>query len=522
MFRTLTDSFIHEISLETTPQDQKELNVRLRAGGSLYNACLGESLRKISLIRQSHPWKKARKLIKSQEHTSERKELFKQTKKCYAYSEYELHAFVANLRKGCWIEKHLDSSTAQKIATKAFKAADEYLHGKRGKPRFKRYQRLKSIEGKSNASGIRWKAGFLIWKIRGGKTLKLSALFDLKDRDDVEKHALACRTKYCRLIRKIIRGKQRWYAQLVLEGKALQKKKNSISNDVVGLDIGPSTIAAVSTKDAFLKPFCQEIETDDTKLKKLQKKMSRSLRLNNPQNFKEDKTLKKGPKKWARSQRFNALQRIVAEGKRKLAQTRKRLHGEIANQVLSMGKLIKTEKLSYKSFQRNFGKSVGLRAPGMFISMLRRKAESAGGVMEEFSTYTTALSQSCHCGLKNKKELSERWHRCSCGAKAQRDLFSAHLARHVNNESLDTNQACIAWTAAEPLLERAVSRLIKLANGRTVLSSFGISQRQSQSHAKEGSLLDRGHGCCKRKLRAVERFAPCLQNPLDLFMGEVQ
>ena len=52
----------------------------------------------------------------------------------------------------------------------------------------------------------------------------------------------------------------------------------------------------------------------------------------------------------------------------------------------------------------------------------------------------------------------------------------------------DTNQARRAWTAAEPLLERAVSRLIKLANGKACLSSFGISPRQSWSHAKEGSL----------------------------------
>ena len=216
--------------------------------------------------------------------------------------------------------------------------------------------------------------------------------------------------------------------------------------------------------------------------------MSRSIRLNNPQNFKDGKTVKKGSKFWNRSQRYKILRNKVALEKRKLAETRKRLHGELANQVLSMGKFIKTEKLSYKSFQRCFGKSVGAKAPGMFVSMLRRKAESAGGVVEEFSTYLTRLSQSCQCGLQKKKKLSERWHNCFCGVRAQRDLFSAHLARHVNNEHLDTNQAKMAWTAAEPLLERAVSRLEQLVNGKARLSSFGFSQRQSRSHAKEGSL----------------------------------
>lgn len=488
MSKVSSDSFIHEIALKATPQEKKELNVRLEASRHLYNACLGESFRKISLIRQSRYWQKARTLVKSKEHTSERKELFKHAKKMYAYSEYDLHSFVANLRRSCWIIKHLDSSTAQKIATKAFKSADEYLYGNKGKPRFKGYQRIRSIEGKSNVSGIRWKGGYLVWKIKGGKTLKLGGLFDFKDKYGVEKHALSCSIKYCRLVRKIIKGKKKWYLQLILEGKTFQKKKNRAADDVVGLDIGPSTLAAVSTEEAFLKPFCQELEDNGLKIKKLQKKISRSLRLNNPQNYKKDKTPKKGPKQWNRSQRYKYLQQMVAEEKRRLAETRKRLQGRMANQVLRMGKIVKTEKLSYKSFQRNFGKSVGLRAPGMFVSILRRKAERAGGVVEEFSTYQTRLSQSCHCGLRDKKKLSERWHSCRCGARAQRDLFSAHLARHVNNNSLDTNQACIAWTAAEPLLERAVSRLNKLANGKSFLSSFGLSQRQSQSHVKEGSL----------------------------------
>lgn len=488
MSKVSSDSFVHEIALKVTPQDEKELNIRLETSRYLYNACLGESLRKISLIRQSRDWKKARSLVKSKEHTRERKELFKQAKKAYEYSEYDLHSFVANLRRLCWIGKHLDSSTSQKIATKAFKSADEYLYGNRGKPRFKRYQRLRSVEGKSNATGIRWRNGYLIWNIKGGQNLKLKGIFDFKDKHGIEKHALSCRIRYCRLVRKTIKGKQKWYLQFILEGKSLQKKKNSTSDDVVGLDIGPSTIAAVSTKEAFLKPFCQELEENGLKIKKLQKKTSRSLRLNNPQNYKKDKTLKKGPKQWIRSQRYKHLQQIVVEEKRKMAETRKCLQGKMANQVLKMGKVVKLEKLSYKSFQLNFGKSVGLRAPAIFVSMLRRKAERAGGVVEEFSTYKTFLSQICHCGQRSKKPLSERWHSCSCGVRAQRDLFSAHLARHVNNESLNTNQATVAWTAAEPLLERAVLRLNKLANGEVFLSSFGLSQRQSQSHAKERSL----------------------------------
>ena len=485
MFKSSTHSFVHELPLDITPKDDRELDIRLEASRHLYNACLQQCLRQIALIRQSRLWRKARRLSRI-EHGKERKELFKQAKKEYGYSEYQLHTFVAEVRCSCWLQYHIDSATAQKTATRAFVSADAYLHGKRGRPRFRGQHRLHSLEGKSNATGIRWKEGYLVWNIRGGRSLKIPARFDTKDKYGVQENALKSRVKYCRLICKTLRGRKRWYIQLVLEGKALCKIK--AGDDTVGLDIGPSSIAAVSGQSAFLEAFCQDLTSKEHVIKDIQKKMSRSIRLSNPQNFNEDKTIKKGPKTWKRSQRYRIQRNTLAEEKRKLAATRKRLHGELVNRVLQMGKSIRLEKLSYKKFQSSFGKSVGAKAPGLFVAMLRRKAESAGGAVEEFSTYKTYLSQTCHCGERHKKRLSERWHHCGCGVYAQRDLFSAHLARHVLNEHLDTSQAVKSWTATEPLLERAVSRLNQLANRKACLSSFGLGQRQSQSHAKEGSL----------------------------------
>ena len=75
--------------------------------------------------------------------------------------------------------------------------------------------------------------------------LDLLPIFDFKDKHSVEAHALSCRVKYVRLIKRIIAGKVRWFVQLVLEGEPLQKLKNIVSDKVCGLDIGPSTIAIV-------------------------------------------------------------------------------------------------------------------------------------------------------------------------------------------------------------------------------------------------------------------------------------
>ena len=149
---------------------------------------------------------------------------------------------------------------------------------------------------------------------------------------------------------------------------------------------------------------------------------------------------------------------------------RKSLHGNLINEILRLGDTFKTEKISYKAWQKLFGKSVGFRSPGRFFSELKRKAESAGGKFIEFPTQTTKLSQTCHCGDVKKKPLSQRFHSCDCGVAAQRDLYSSFLACFVEEEAVEktkksnkteikyalhAGQAKKAWPGAEPLLQAA-------------------------------------------------------------------
>ena len=342
---------------------------------------------------------------------------------------------------------------------------------------------MSSLEGKNNKSGILWRTDHIEWT-----GLSLPCLFDRKDKFGAQAHALSHDVKYVRLVKKIIRGNTRWFAQLILRGTAKIKRENQIGAELVGLDIGPSIAAIVGDTNAWLLAFCPEVEVPYKRMKLIQRKMARSLISTNPDNYNENGTVKPGKKQWVFSTQYLALKAELAELQRVLAETRKRAHGVLANKILELGTNIKTEKLSYKAFQKLFGKSVSRRAPGMFISMLRRKAENAGGKVTEFSTKSTKLSQTCHCGEMKKKPLSQRQHSCKCGVTAQRDLYSAYLAKHVSNDILDTCQAVAAWPGANLLLERAVSRLQQQAvNGRILPASFGINRRQNRSHVKDGS-----------------------------------
>lgn len=475
----MTDTFIHEIPLQTTPHDEAVLDVRLEAARHLYNGCLRESLKRLDLMRESKAYQSAPTLPKGNARIA----AFTASRKDHGFREYDLHSFAGDTCKACWIGDHLDAFTSQKIASRAFTATEQHAFGGRGRPRFKRRGWLISVEGKSNTSGIRWKDGHVLWS-----GLKLQPLFDLKDKHGLEVHALSSRVKYLRLVKRTVNCEPRWSVQLVLDGTPHQKEKNTISANTCGLDIGPSTIAAVGEKDALLAQFCEQVIQPWKEIKREQRAQDRSRRATNPDNYNADGTLKLGSRKWHRSERYKKRQERIAECQRKLAATRKKQHGEMCNKVLALGKIIKTEKLSYKAFQKNFGRSVAVRAPGMFIDLLTRKAENAGGSVENQNTRTTKLSQTCICGKVEKKPLKLRHHVCSCGTEAQRDLFSAHLARHCNNHSLDICQAKTAWPAAEPLLRRAMSRLSQTASRGLMPASFGL-RRQSRSPVEDGSTL---------------------------------
>jgi hypothetical protein len=298
----------------------------------------------------------------------------------------------------------------------------------------------------------------------------LPALLDKHDL--VLAHGLACPVKYVRLVRRKLGLRNRFYAQLVCEGVPYQKPQHTLGQGIVGLDLGPSTIAVVAEQEALLQSFCPEVIPNWRHLRRLERQLDRQRRANNPNHYDERGRVKPGKKRWKVSKRQRQVQARRREVYRKLASTRKRSHGQLAHRVLALGNTFQLERLSYRAWQKQFGRSVGRSAPGMFVLLLSRLAASAGGQVCELNTRRAKLSQRCHCGLVQKKPLHQRWHSCDCGVSAQRDLYSAHLARFVTPETtvLEARQAGDAWRTAEPPLK----------GGGTAAVAGGLSARHHQ------------------------------------------
>ena len=143
-----------------------------------------------------------------------------------------------------------------------------------------------------------------------------------------------------------------------------------------------------------------------------------------------------------------------------------------------MGSAFHLEQLSYRAWQKTYGKAVQRCAPGMLVERVSRLAVSAGGMVVSINAARARLSQTCHCGRIKKKARSQRWQVCPCGVSAQRDLFSAYLARFVDPETslLDAGQAREAWPGWEPTRAagvRAGHFETNPACGRRLPAAFG-------------------------------------------------
>ena len=487
-----TPTFLLELPLRVTAGQAKRLCAHLEAARQFYNAILSEGQRRLRHMRADPAWQAARAISRAQK--LERARAFGALRQQYGFSEYALHE-VAKVLNCSWIADHVDAVLAQRLSTRAYRALNRVCLGQARRVRFKsRGRGLSSVENKRANTGLRFvlqppeegNAGYLLWQDD-----RIPALIDRED--PVVAYGLAHRIKYARLIARQAssahaqgadRAGQRYFVQLALEGIPYHKPKHQVGCDTVGMDLGPSTIAIVPRESTpRLEVFCAALAPNARAIRHLQRQMDRQRRANNPENFDEKGCIKKHGKqrlKWKQSKRYLATRRRKATRERRLAAHRKSLHGRLVHEIVAQGNTIITEKISYRARPQQFGKSVGLRAPGMFIAWLRRTVASTGGTLVEVPTRTTKLSQFCHgCGQFVQKPLWQRWHVCPCGISAQRDLYSAFLAAYLDPPdflpSCARQRYAASWEGREPGLRTAYERAYQRASARPpVPRSFGI------------------------------------------------
>src|SRR5258708_2407762 len=129
-----------------------------------------------------------------------------------------------------------------------------------------------------------------------------------------------------------------------------------------------------------------------------------------------------------------------------------------------------------------------------------------GGILHEFPTRTTKLSQYCHgCRAYAKKPLNQRFHECACSiGPIQRDLYSAFLAAYLDPPDFPPSSAQYHayWESAELRLRAALERLYQRAKeGQVLPRSVGITGARARLPK---SLVSNQQGLVYRRGRLEE------------------
>lgn len=302
--------------------------------------------------------------------------------------------------------------------------------------------------------------------------LKYMSEPDVADRKAVDhfKASSSCistyRPCYASLVCKSIRGRCRVYIHITIEGKALPKydrlgnRKHKAGTGIIGVDIGTQTAAYTSDTEVGLKNLAERgsaITKNERVERLIYRKMDRSRRAMNPDNYNEDGTIRKGRKVWKNSKHYKRLKARHKELCRINAVNRHLAINEDVNHMRSLGDTLITEPKNAKKLQKRaakttvsakgrynrkkrFGRSIKNRCPGYFQAQLKQRFESTGGTYIEVPSDYRA-SQYDHTADKYiKKKLSDRMYKLADGTQVQRDWYSSFLLYCYDMKTQEINK----------------------------------------------------------------------------------
>lgn len=402
--------FIYELKLKTNQKLVDQLNRRFRMAEDIYKTTLREILKRVRK-QNKDPRKKALtktfkrmlalkeaianpetpketvKALKKELKTLEAwsKDTFKALDKDYGLDgNFTFGKFANDYRNQRGYGPYVGSDIAGKLGHRAW-AAYEKVKFNKGANRVNLHGELLSMEGSKDAVLIIRNGLFKM----GTKQAKLEVPV-IYNNDEFERAVLANDLKYNRLVRRFENGKWQFYVQTVFDGTPPQEVSDL--KGTVGVDVGLNRVAVSSPNGVYIFPLAEGVKDIEEEVADLQRQLDHKRRLNNPDNYNDDGTVKRGPKVWHTSKRYLAIQRELAELKRKQAASRKIAHKTLANHLVDLGDsfvirvhdvkaLVErstkdeiSEKTGQNKSKKRAGKLVARTAPSLLVAELTYKA----------------------------------------------------------------------------------------------------------------------------------------------------
>ena len=480
-----TPTYVVKILLDLKSNDYRTVEKSMNVANSIYNDMLSEGKKRINRLRaDENYWKLIKDYNDAKEHNEKRSKIKDKSKKAkvpvintkpisasinnmiklYGLSQTNFETFLKDRRYSVPCYKNLSANEVQVIAKQTFNTIKNaiYFKSKLKNLKFKSKYKDSSFKNKQNRTGLR-----LVDSKNDKYAYKL--VLGNKHEINIKRNAFtiyqqncmlrAEKIKYVQIQKSKIKGKFRYYLVIYLQGTPPTKHK--VGKGVVGCDNGVSTLAYVSNSKLELVDLvpkeCLRIEEGT---KRLQVKISRKLRLLNPDCYAENNKQVKGKKMNNRSNNLIKLMNRVQKKQRKMRIYRNELQNKVCNELLTQGNIIQLEKMNIKSLQKRsknirinsktnrpyskkrFGRSILKASPSSLVTLLKTKAASRGATIIEINTKDTKPSQFNHVLNKDvKKSLNTRIYNLSDEyPNIQRDLYSAILNKytiqHTKNDKI--------------------------------------------------------------------------------------
>ena len=484
----MTEVFVLELPLQVEKYQADILNRRYEQLRQLYYYVQGKLRRQYRYFEQMKEYQ-ACKTFKDKKdflkkHPFQIKGVYGSNKELLdiTFDEYGIKGFIEKLMHKpvgadmTYADLGINTYVLDRLSSSVWAAWEKKIYDYRAKRvSFKKYGELNSFSSRRKVSrGKIYFSGMelhldtmeLAVKINGkvGKAAKFITLPILHNPKHADYEMWALKggidsVKVITVVRRLVRGQYKYYVQLSIEGEKPLKGR-TLGKGNVGIDLGPTTVAISGNNIVSidkLAPKCDNIQKEITRLSR---KIDRSRRANNPQNFNEDGTIKRGIRLvWNDdSKRYKALRRELAELQRRQAAIRKQQHIDRANELLKEGDTFivennsisgwaakaKETKISEKTGKiqkkKRFGKSIANHAPAMFVNILENKVKSLGGQVVKVDTKNAASQYDFTDNSFEKHELNERNVTLSNGDTHQRDMLAAFNLQHLKYDAKESKQ----------------------------------------------------------------------------------
>ena len=476
--RAQTPSYIVSTKLHLPESIANRLEKSFRISNCAYNEALGFGLKRFEALKQNSYYQElleARRLAKAginklKKAKKKAKGLVQQVKcydkalfelrKAYSLTKFELQKYLGQQRrKPDSPYRQIAACEIQVIAEQAYQTLEKVLFYqiKPHKVRFRsKFDLDVSYRNRTNKDATR-----LAPSDKKGIAYRLyihkaSTFVDIPAKAFNKYQQMSLmrseRIKYVQIVRKTIRGKKVYHLQIVCQG--FPPSKVTKGQGVVGIDPGISTVAFASPSEvALIDLVPKDITRKEKLLKRLDRQIERSRRVNNPECYDERGKIKKGARFKRPSNRQIRLRNRRRKVYRSLSEERKKLQGQLVNRIISQTSSIRIEELNVKGLQKRsrdirinpktnrpyskkrYGKAIFRAAPGAFRVALETRASQLGIEFEVISPKDVKPSQYNHITQTfEKKPLSTRVYDLSDEyTDVQRDLYSAFLIGHIEN-----------------------------------------------------------------------------------------